>query len=138
MTVTPRAYQAQTAYRQVQVDSASPEETVVLLFEAMVRFLHQAREAMQLAQFERQSELIGRVQRILSELSCALDISQDEALVTALRCSYTVMYNRLVEANIKDDQAALEEVLDLANRFAQAWRIALRNVEAQSVAVAAV
>lgn len=127
--MTPQAYQAQSAYRQVQVDSASTEETVVLLFEGAVRFLHQAREAMQVAQFERQSELIGRVQRILSELMCALDASQDEALVTALRCSYTGMYNRLAEANVKDDIGALDEVIDLTSRFAQAWRSALQNVE---------
>lgn len=129
--MTPQAYQAQTAYRQVQVDSASPAQTVVLLFEGMVRFLHQAREAMETAQFERQSELIGRVQRILSELTCALDDAPDEALATALRCSYATMYNRLVEANITDDVAALDEVLDMAARFAQAWRLALQNVEAQ-------
>ena len=135
--MTPQAYQAQTAYRQVQVDSASPEETVVLLFEGMVRFLHQAREAMETAQFERQSELIGRVQRILSELTCALDASPDEALVTALRCSYATMYNRLVEANIRDDVAALDEVMDMAARFARAWRLALRNVEAHAVAAPA-
>lgn len=132
--MTPQAYQAQTAYRQVQVDSASPEETVVLLFEGMVRFLHQAREAMETAQFERQSELIGRVQRILSELTCALDERTDEALVTALRCSYATMYNRLVEANIRDDLATLDEVLEMAARFARAWRLALQSVEAQAVA----
>ncbi len=110
----------------------------MLLFEGAVRFLHQAREAMELAQFERQSNLIGRVQRILSELTCALDDAQDEALVTALRCSYTAMYNRLTDANIKDDLTALDEVTELTSRFAQAWRAALDNVDQpQPAAVAA-
>lgn len=135
--MTPQSYRAQNAYRQVQVESASPEETVVLLFDGMVRFLHQAREAMAVGELERQSNLIGRVQRILTELTCALDASADEALVVSLRCSYTAMYNRLVEANIKDDLAALDEVIGLAERFAGAWRTALENVTSDTQAAAA-
>ncbi len=109
----------------------------MLLFDGMVRFLHQAREAMSLGELERQSSLIGRVQRILTELTCALDASADEALVVSLRCSYTAMYNRLVEANIQDDIAALDEVIGLAERFAGAWRTALENVTSETRAAAA-
>jgi len=134
--VTPNAAYAQSAYDQVQLESASKEEAVVLLFEAMVRFLHQAREAMQARQLEQQSAFIGRAQRILSELMCALDATQDEGLVAALRCCYTAMYNRLWEANVKDDVALLDEVIALAEKFAQAWRTALQNIT-NAAAVAA-
>jgi flagellar protein FliS len=133
--VTPNATYVQSAYGQVQVRSASQEEAVVLLFEGMVRFLHQAREAMQTRQLEQQSNLIGRAQRILSELVCALDETQDAGLVVALRCCYTSMYNRLWEANVGDDETALDEVIALAERFAQAWRTALQNVNGTAVAV---
>ena len=126
--MTPQAVLAQNAYRQVQTDSASPEETVVLLFEGMVRFLYRAREAMEHSRYEEQSHFIGRAQRILGQLTVSLDESFDEALAVSLRCSYTAMYNRLMEANIADDLAALDEVIGLAGRFAQAWRLALHNV----------
>lgn len=134
--MTANAAYAQSAYDQMQVESASPEESVVLLFEGMVRFLHQARRAMQARQLEQQSTLIGRAQRILSELMCALDETHDEGLVAALRCCYTSMYNRLWEANVRDDVGMLDEVIALAERFAQAWRTALQNVTAATVAAA--
>jgi len=126
--VIPRAFNAQYAYRQVQTDTAGPEETVVLLFDGMVRILYRARDAMVEGRLEEQSAEIGRVQRILSELTCALDSSQDEAFAGALRHTYTSMYNRLCEANLSDDLAALDDVLALAERFSQAWRTALQNV----------
>jgi flagellar secretion chaperone FliS len=129
--------QAFSVYRQTQTDTATREQAVVLLFEGMVRYLHQAREAMQTAQYETQSQLISRAQRILSELTAALDESQDEALVVSLRCCYTAMYNRLVQANIADDIPALDEVIGLAERFARAWRTALDNISSD-VALAAV
>ena len=43
----------------------------------------------------------------------------------------------LVEANIKDDLAALDEVIGLAERFAAAWRTALENVTSDTQAAAA-
>lgn len=125
--MTPRS-QAFSVYRQMQTDTASREQAVVMLFEGMVRILHQAREAMQTARYEDQSGAISRAQRILSELTAALDPTPDEALVVSLRCCYTAMYNRLMEANISDDIAALDEVIALAERFARAWRTALDNV----------
>lgn len=131
-------YDAQNAYRQVQTDTASKEQSVVLLFEGAVRFLHQARQAMQDKHYEEQSHHIGRVQRILNELTCSLDPTHDEALTTSLRCCYTGMYNRLSEANIKDDVAALDEVTNLMSNFAQAWRQALESVAVgEEAAVAA-
>jgi flagellar secretion chaperone FliS len=126
--VTPQALNAQHAYRKVQTDSASREETVVLLFEGIVRFLHQARAAMDRGDLEEQSRLINRVQRILSELTLAVSDEPDPTLAVSLRCSYTSMYNRLMEANISDDLNALDDVIQLASRFAEAWRMALQKV----------
>ncbi len=123
-----QTYSAQTAYLKVRADTASSEETVVLLFDGIVRLLHEARDAMQQGHLEVQSRCIGRVQRILTELTCALDDTEDPTLVAALRCTYTDMYNRLSEANVKDDLAALDEVIELAKRFAQVWRTALQSV----------
>ncbi|MDI9584348.1 MAG: flagellar export chaperone FliS [Acidobacteriota bacterium] len=120
--------QAQTAYLQVKTQATSPEETLVLLFDGMVRILRLARAAMDARRLEEQSAHIGRVQRILTELTCALHEPADPALVSALRATYNHMYNRLVEANVRDDLAALDEVTELADNLGQAWRTALKNL----------
>ncbi|NSW54848.1 MAG: flagellar export chaperone FliS [Armatimonadetes bacterium] len=123
-----QSVQAQTAYLQVKTQATSPEETLVLLFDGMVRILRLARAAMDARRFEEQSAHIGRVQRILTELICALHEPADPALVAALRATYNHMYNRLVEANVRDDLAALDEVTELAENLGRAWRTALRNL----------
>jgi len=126
------AYKAQAAYMQLHTQTASSDETLVLLFEGTVSILHRARGAMETGDLEQQSHYIGRAQRILTELLCALDPSHDEALATSLRCTYTAMYNRLSEANMKDDVAALDEVSALAQKLAQAWRSAFESVSREA------
>lgn len=132
------SYLARSAYIQVRTETASQEEKVVILFEGMVRLLSEARGFMQERSLEQQSERIGRVQRILTELTCAVDGSVDEALATALRCTYVGMYNRLAEANVRDDLEALDEVAALTARLTDAWRTALQYAQgATEEAVAA-
>lgn len=122
--------QAQTAYLNVKTQATGPEETLVLLFDGMVRILRLARVSMEARDLEEQSAQIGRAQRILTELTGALHEPSDPALVVALRATYNHMYNRLVDANVKDDLAALDEVTELADRLAQAWRTALKQITA--------
>lgn len=125
-----------SAYRQLQYQTASNEEIVVLLFDGIVRFLHQARAAMEIHQLELQSDAINRAQRVLSELTSSLDEAFDPELVTSLRCCYSSMYNRLYDANINDDLQELDEVIAMAERFAQAWRVALGNLAVESATMA--
>ncbi len=128
--MTQQTHRARTAYRRVQTDTAGPEETVVLVFDGMLRLLYQARTAMSERDLEGQGEAIVGIQRILSVLADALDDTADPDLAAALRATYTRMINQLMEANIRDDLGLLDGVIARTQQLAQAWRLAWENLTA--------
>jgi flagellar protein FliS len=114
------------AYQRIEVESASPRRLVVMLFDAAVRFLYQAQEAMGRCDYEGQCEAIVRVQDILSELTCALDPNAGE-IAGQLGSLYSYMYSQLVEANLRDDVELLREITGQMEQMRDAWAGAERQ-----------
>jgi len=114
------------AYQRIEVESADPRRLVVMLFDAAVRFLHQAQEAMARRDYEKQCEAIVRVQNILSELTCALDPNAG-AIAGPLGALYSCMYSQLVEANVRDDLELLREITGQMEQMRDAWAEAQRQ-----------
>ncbi len=118
MTVS--AY-AQQVYQRTEVESSDPKRLVVMLFDAAVRFLHQAAEAMARRDCEQQCHLITRAQRILTELTCALDDDADRELSGNLRLLYTWLHTQLSEASIEDDSEKLSQVITIVEDLRNTW-----------------
>ena len=114
------------AYQRVEVESADPRRLVVMLFDAAVRFLHQAQGAMGRRDYEGQCEAIVRVQDILCELRCALDPDAGE-IAGQLGTLYSYMYSQLVEANLRDDLELLREITRQMEQMRDAWAEAERR-----------
>ena len=114
------------AYQRVEVESADPRRLVVMLFEAAVRFLYRAQEAMGACDYEGQCEAIVRVQDILSELTCALNPDAGE-IAGQLGTLYSYIYSQLVEANLRDDQELLREITSQMEQLRDAWAEAERQ-----------
>jgi flagellar secretion chaperone FliS len=108
-------------YQTVATDAADPRETLVLLFEGAVRFLHQAREAMVRKDYEGQSQGIIRTQRIISTLMTSLDATHAPELTQGLCTAYAWMHGSLTEANIRDDLELLDAVLECVEKMHRAW-----------------
>lgn len=122
------------AYETATAQSTDPRHTLVLLMEGLVRFLHQAREAMQRADHEGQCESIIRAQRILSTLMMSLDRDAAPELSANLWGLYSWMHGGLTEACIHSDDAMLAEVLQAATGLHEAWRQAWQDVTTQESA----
>ncbi len=108
-------------YQQLQVESAAPNQLVLMLYEGAVRFLREAREYMAAKQYELQSQRIQRAQRVLNELMYALDPSVDAELVRSLRAFYGYVHTRLVWANVRSDLQMLDEAISLLEEMLEAW-----------------
>ena len=110
------------AYQTTEAETADPRHTLVLLFDGLVRLLHQAHRAMSQGQHEAQCESIVRAQRIVSTLMASLDRDAAVDLAQALWAAYNWVHSSLTEASIRDDLALLSEVLDVALSLREAWR----------------
>ena len=108
-------------YLTTQVQTASREKLVVMLFDGAIRFAQEAARHMQKNETEGASQRIIRVQDILLELIVSLDRKVGGEIATNLASIYGYLYMRLVEANAQQDTERLQEVLDHLRKLRDTW-----------------
>lgn len=113
-------------YQQVRVESkvdgASPHELVAMLFEGYMEAIAQARGAMREGRLEVKGTAIGRAVRIVEEgLRAGLDLRAGGSLARDLDELYSYLAMRLTLANLRNDEAALDECQRLMRPLHEAW-----------------
>lgn len=111
------------AYQQNSVMTASPEELTLMLYNGCLKFIKLAKKAMQDKQFEDKNKNLLKAQAIIQELRSTLN--PDIALSRELEALYEYQYSRLVEANMKNDDALLDAVLADITELRNTWKQAM-------------
>jgi flagellar secretion chaperone FliS len=102
------------AYRKSAITSAETKEQLLLmLYDGALQFTHIARMGIAQQMPKVRGENISKVLAILTELDAALDRSSGGELAKNLSGLYGYMINRLTQANLQNDAAALDEVAHL-------------------------
>jgi flagellar protein FliS len=115
---------ANAAYLESRVLSASPTELIVILYESASGAVRDARRHLAAKAIAERSRSISKACGILAELISSLDRERGGEIAQRLGQLYGYMYNRLVEANLQQADAPLAEVLDLLTTLAEAWETA--------------
>ncbi|WP_319548159.1 flagellar export chaperone FliS [Desulfogranum marinum] len=106
------------------VNSATPEQLMLMLYDGAIRFLNLAVQAIDNKQIDKRAYNINKASAIISEFAATLDHSQDAGLAENLDALYSYMLTRLLDGNLKNDTEPLEEVktmlADLRTTWAQA------------------
>jgi flagellar protein FliS len=121
------ARNAISAYQKVSVDAAvevaDPYRLILLLFEGAQAAIGKARAAIQQKQIAAKGEAISKAIDIISNgLKVSLDQEQGGDIAVRLDALYDYMVLRLLNANMKSDLKALEEVSGLLEEIHSAWR----------------
>ncbi len=121
------ARNAISAYQKVGVEAAvevaDPHRLVVLLFEGALAAIGAARAAIQQNNIRVKGESISKAIDIISNgLKASLDAEKGGDLAARLESLYDYMVLRLLQANLKSDDKALEEVSGLIGELLSAWR----------------
>ena len=116
-----------SAYRQVGVETsvarANPHDLVNMLFDGLLLAMGSARAAMQRGDIKSKCQQIVIAVRILEEgLKCSLDLQQGGPLAANLNDLYGYCVVRLTQANARNDDAALAEVVALIEPVASGWK----------------
>ncbi len=114
------AVNPQQRYLEIQIQTATPEKLVTLLYDGAIRFMSQAKLHIQQSDLEKANNSIIRAQDILFELKATLNMDAGE-IAANLDSLYDFMINALVEANIKKDQAKIDEVIGLVSELRDTW-----------------
>ena len=127
MTAIPvEAYQA---YRTTQVQTASPAELILLLYDGAIKYCRQAEAHLDNGERELAHNALLRSQDIIDELAVSLDFSAGEEIAQGLLQLYDYMGQRLVEANIHKDKAPITEVAAMLQELRETWAEAARLVQ---------
>lgn len=113
-------------YRSVQIETASQEQLIMLLYEHAIRAVQIAREAMPIKKYDTVSNNIIKAQDIVTELMVSLRMDVGPIAQNLYRV-YDYLNNRLIEANMKKDVKMLEEVETHLSELKTAWDDAFRK-----------
>ena len=130
-----RSYGFANAYARVgvetSVNSASAHKLIELLFNGFMDSIVLARGAMRAGQIEAKGKAIGRAVRIVEEgLKAGLNLEGGGRLAADLSSLYAYVGLRLLQANLKNDEAALDECARLLGPLRDAWVAIGPQVEA--------
>ncbi|MCD6218648.1 flagellar export chaperone FliS [bacterium] len=117
-------------YLKNQVSGSSPEQLLILLLEGGERFIRIALNELDKENMQEVHNNIIKSQNIYLELFCALDQDAGD-YVENLQGLYYLMYNNLLDANVKKDSDLLKDCLKIAVDLTGMWRevIAKSNEE---------
>ncbi len=122
------------AYLRSKVLTAKPEELRLMLYDAVLRFVRQGREALAQRDFETVFRNFKDAKNILLEFIATLDRKQNPQLCTQLSALYTYMYRRLVDASAEKDPAAADEIIELLEYDRQTWLLLMDELSRQRAA----
>jgi flagellar protein FliS len=112
-------------YLKTQIQTASREQLVLMLYDGAIRFSDQARDRIVTGDLEGAHDLLIRAQNIVLELLYALDRKTGGEVAGNLASLYTYCYNRLVEANVHHAPERVDESTSVLKGLREAWAQAI-------------
>lgn len=111
-------------YKSNSINTATPEELTLMLYNGLVKFLMQAQSAIETNNIEKANNGIIKAQAIVVEFTSTLDMNYEVS--QNLELLYDYMYRQLTQANMKKDNAIVEEVLGMAKELRDTWSQAMK------------
>lgn len=122
MTVQSNAF---NAYKQNSVTTASPGELTLMLYNGCIKFIGQAKNAINEKNIEQRNYYIQRAQAIIVEFMSTLNM--DYEISNQMLPLYEYMNRRLTEANVKNSIEILDEVEGLVVEFRDTWKEVIKK-----------
>jgi len=115
---------AANAYKNSKIQTASPAELTLMLYDGAVKFCNIALMGIEKNDYEKVSVNLIKAQKIIMEFRSTLDfkypVAKDFDLV------YDYIYRRLVEANVKKEAEIIEDALTYIKEMRDTWKEVMR------------
>ncbi|MBN2714189.1 MAG: flagellar export chaperone FliS [Planctomycetes bacterium] len=119
-------------YLKTQIQTASKEQLVLMLYNGVIRFCNQGKKFMEEKDWEQSHENLMRAQAIIMELLYNLDNEKGGEIAQNLTRLYTYTFQRTIVANMQHDTAPIDEVVRIISGIRDSWAEAMNNVEQTS------
>ena len=114
-------------YRRMSVETASPGELVLMLYNEAIKTMRDAIGFINEGDPAGSGRCLIKAQDIISELRCSLDYAAGGDVAAKLGGVYDYVYKQLVEANVKKTTRPIEEALALVGEIRLGWQQVLNR-----------
>ncbi len=108
-------------YQSTQVQTSSPEQILIMLYDGAIRFLRQAADGMESGDYKKKIHFTDKALAIIAELSATLDHEVGGEIAANLASLYDFMMREIPRANVKNDPKILQPVLSILEELREAW-----------------
>jgi len=113
-------------YQQNQIQTASPEKILIMLYDGAIQYLNKAKKELENKNIQEVHNNIIGAQKIIAEFMNTLDMELGGDVAVNLYNLYEYLHFRLIQANIKKDIVMIEEVLGHLKDLKQTWEEAIK------------
>ena len=113
-------------YASAQVNSASPEQILVLLYDAAMRDVKEAIAALDNGDRARKAKALDHAVKVVTELANSLRPEKAPDIAANLSGLYDFMIDRMIRSNSSNQNLDLAVVLNLLVELRTAWVEAIR------------
>jgi len=122
-------------YQRTEVETATPEKVLILLYDGAIQFLNKALIALDEKNIQEIHNNIVGAERILLEFMNTIDFEQGGDFAVRLNALYQYLYNKLVEANMKKDKDTVNHVLKFLVDLRATWKQAINMTKPEAQAI---
>jgi flagellar secretion chaperone FliS len=128
---------ANLRYLEASIYSASPEELIIKVYDALLLFSRQALEVMETRPKDIQArhDLLRRAQRACALLMGSLRLELDSDIPGNLFRIYEFWHHQLVVANMMGDPQKVRELLPMVAGMRETWVEAIKRYKAEMAVV---
>jgi len=109
-------------YQEVDVGTATPLHLVVMLYDAAICSLEDARGCMERKDISGRSRAINKCNAIISELQSSLNIKEGGDIASSLNRLYDYMKTTLLRAGVEQNIGLVVEVSGLLENLRSSWQ----------------
>lgn len=117
------------AYKNNSVNTASPGELTLMLYNGCLKFIKYAKKGIETNDFQLKNENIQKARNIINELMVTLDRKAE--ISGQFLPLYDYINRRLVDANVKNDVDILMEAYEMVAEFRDTWKEVLKQTRSQ-------
>lgn len=108
-------------YLKTEVQTASPEKLLLMLYDGAIRFCNMAAEAHKNDDLNKRRELVSRVLAIASELSNNVDLENGGEVASELDALYAFIIQDLPKINFDNDGRHIDSTLKIFKDLREAY-----------------
>ncbi|KGP91392.1 flagellar biosynthesis protein FliS [Pontibacillus chungwhensis BH030062] len=121
--------QAYQAYQNNSVETASPGELTLMLYNGSLKFMKLAKKGIEEENIELRNTNIQKAQKIVQELMVTMN--PDYSITQEVMPLYDYVNRRLMDANLKNDASILEEAFEIMTDFRDTWKEVVKQTRQQ-------